>query len=109
MENMCLAANNIFKSPLAKLSTAQPNSIKVEVLDLETNIYTVYDAIKAAARALSIDRRYIEHYIYLTQNKPVLDRYIFKLINTNDKKIEKFKKLIKKSPPGRRPGGMRSY
>ena len=96
IENMRIAAKNRFKSPLAKLSTAQPNSIKVEVLDLETNISTVYDAIKAAARALSIDKRYIEHYIYLIQDKPVLGRYTFKLINSNDKKIEKVQKTYKK-------------
>lgn len=90
IENMRLAANNRVKSPEVsdKLSAAQPNGIKVEVVDLETNTSTVYDAIKAAARALSIDRRYIEHYIYLNQDKPVLGRYTFKFINSNDKKIE---------------------
>jgi hypothetical protein len=95
---MRLAANNRVKSSevLAKLSIAQPNGIKVEVLDLETNTSTVYDAIKAAARALSIDRRYIEHYIYLIQDKPILGRYTFKLINSNDKKIEKVQKTSKK-------------
>jgi hypothetical protein len=55
------AANSRDKSPevLAKLSAAQPNSIKVEVVDLETNTSTIYNAIKAAARALNIDIRYI--------------------------------------------------
>lgn len=65
------------------------------MVDLETNTSTLYDAIKGAARALSIDRRYIEHYIYLNQDKPILSRYILKLINFN-KKIEKAQKISKK-------------
>lgn len=98
IENMRIAAYNRDKSPeaLAKLSTAQPYSIKVEAVDIETNTSTIYNAIKAAARALGIDRRYIEHYIYLNQNKPVLGKYTFKLINSNDKKIEKVQKTSKK-------------
>lgn len=99
IENMRLAANNRVKSPevLAKLSAAQPNGIKVEVVDLEQNTSTVYNAIRAAARALSIDRRYIELYIYLNQDQPVLGRYTFKLINSNDKKkIEQLQKTSKK-------------
>lgn len=98
IEKIRLAANNREKSPevMAKLSAAQPNSIKVEVVDLEKNTTTVYAAIKAAARALGIDRRYIEHYIHLNQDKPFLDRYIFKLISSNDKKIEKVQKTSKK-------------
>jgi NUMOD1 domain-containing protein len=94
---MRIAANNRDKSPevLAKLSAAQPSGIKVEVVDLETNTSTIYGAIKAAARALNIDRRYIEHYIYLNQDKPVLGKYTFKLIS-NDKKIEKVQKTSRK-------------
>jgi hypothetical protein len=80
---------------LAKLSAAQPSCTKVEVVDLETNTSTIFYAIKAAARALNIDRRYIEHYIYLNQDKPVLGKYTFKLIS-NDKKIEKVQKTSKK-------------
>lgn len=38
---MRIAANNRYKSP--RLSAAQPNSIKVEVVDLETNTSTKYD------------------------------------------------------------------
>jgi hypothetical protein len=94
---MRIAAYNRDKSPeaLTKLSIAQPNSIKIEVVDLETNISTVYNAIKAAARALDIDRRYIEHYIYLNQDKPVLGKYTFKLINSK-KNIEKTQRTSKK-------------
>lgn len=98
IENIRIAAYNRDKSPevLAKLSAAQPNSIKVEVVDLETNTSTIYDALKGAARALNINRRYIEHYIYLNQDKPVLGKYTFKLINSNDKKIEKIQKTSKR-------------
>ena len=97
IENIRIAANNRYKSSevLAKLSAAQPSCIKVEVVDLETNTSTIFYAIKAAARALNIDRRYIEHYIYLNQDKPVLGKYTFKLIS-NDKKIEKVQKTSKK-------------
>src|SRR3954452_973183 len=75
------SAKKRMKSPeiLAKLSAAQSNSIRVEVTDLKTNTSTTYHAIRAAARALGIDKRYIEHYIYLKQDLPVLGRYTFKL------------------------------
>lgn len=98
IENMRVAALNRDKSLAAvdKLSAAQPNSIKVEVIDLETNISTVYNAIKAAARALGIDRRYIEQYISLNQDKPVFNKYTFKLINCSEIKIEKIQKTSKK-------------
>lgn len=57
-----------------KLSAAQPSGIKVEVTDVETP--TIYH-IKSWARHLGIDKRYIEHYIYLNQDKPVLVKYTF--------------------------------
>nr|ATI20588.1 GIY-YIG endonuclease [Ophiognomonia clavigignenti-juglandacearum] len=90
IENMRVAANKRSESSefLAKLSKGQSSGIKVEVIDTKTNTSTTYHAIKAAARALDIDKRYIEHYIYLKQEKPVLGRYIFKLVNFNsDKQI----------------------
>ena len=73
------------KSPetSAKLSAAQASSIKVEVTDLAKNTSTIYHAIRAAARDLDIDKRYIEHYIYLNSDKPVLGRYTFKLLNSD--------------------------
>ena len=82
---MRIAASKTFKSPefLAKLSKGQSSGIKIEVIDMETNTSTTYHAIRAAARALDIDKRYIEHYIYLKQDKPVLGRYTFKLVNLN--------------------------
>ena len=84
---MRIAASKTFKLPefLDKLSKGQSSGIKVEVTDLETSTSTTYHAIRAAARALDIDKRYIEHYIYLKQDKPVLGRYTFKLNLNSDK------------------------
>ena len=48
--------------------------------DLELNTVTEYHAIRAAAKALGIDKRYIENYVYLDQMEPVLGRYTFKKI-----------------------------
>ena len=103
IENMRAAANIRSQSPenLAKLSAAQSSSIKVEVTDLEKNTSTIYHAIKAAAPALGIDKRYIEHYIYLNQDKPVLGRYTFKLLNSDGEspnliKVNKVKKTSMK-------------
>jgi len=85
IENMRAAAILRSKSPetSAKLSAAQASSIKVEVTDLAKNTSTIYHAIRAAARDLDIDKRYIEHYIYLNSDKPVLGRYTFKLLNSD--------------------------
>lgn len=85
IENIRAAANSRSKSPeiLAKLSAAQSSSIQVEATDLVTNTSTIYPAIRAAARTLGIDKRYIEHYIYFNSNKPVLERYTFKLLNSD--------------------------
>ncbi|EUC39516.1 hypothetical protein COCMIDRAFT_41947 [Bipolaris oryzae ATCC 44560] len=98
------AASKTFKSPefLTKLSKGQPSGIEVEVTDLETNSISTYHAIKAAARALDIDKRYIEHYIYLKQDKPVLGRYTFKLnsdhtstsTNIINEKVQKTSKKV---------------
>jgi hypothetical protein len=81
IENMRIAATKKLKIPefLTKLSKGQPSGIEVEVTDLETNTTTSYHAIRAAARALNIDKRYIENYIYLKQDNPVLGKYTFRL------------------------------
>lgn len=86
IENMRIAASKTLKSPefLTKLSKGQPSGIEIEVTDLETNNTSTYHAIRAAARALDIDKRYIENYIYLKKDKPVLDRYTFKLKLNSD-------------------------
>ena len=75
---MRIAASKRSRSPkfLDKLSKSQPSGIKVEVTDMKTKTSAVYHAI-----------RYIEHYIYLKQDKPVLDRYTFKLVSLNSDEV----------------------
>jgi hypothetical protein len=92
VEKIRIAANKRLESPevLAKMSRDQTSGIKVEVINLETQTSTTYHAIKAAARALSIDKRYIEHYIYLNQDKPVLGKYTFKLISNDGENANPF-------------------
>jgi hypothetical protein len=92
---MRIAVNKRSKSPeyLANLSKAQSNSISVEVTDLETNTVTNYQAIRAAARALGLDRKYIEHYIFLNQEKPVMDRYTFKLLKSKTESLNSDNKV----------------
>lgn len=90
VEKIRIAANKRMESSevLAKMSTS---GIIVEVTDVETQTSTTYHAIKAAARALSIDKRYIEHYVYLNQDKPVLGKYTFKLIGCDGENLNPFK------------------
>jgi hypothetical protein len=100
VENMRIAASKTFKSPefLTKLSKGQSSGIEVEVTDLEKNTTTTYHAIRAAARALDIDRRYIEHYIYLKHDKPVLGKYTFKLnLNSDDKSTNLINEKVQKT------------
>ena len=97
---MRIAASKTFKSTefLTKLSKGQSSCIEVEVTDLETNTTTTYHAIRAAARALEIDKRYIEHYIYLKQNKPVFGRYTFKLnLNSEDESTNLIQEKVQKT------------
>ena len=79
LEKMRLAALNKPAEMLAQLSLAQPNGKKLEVTNTNTGTKTAYHAIRAAAKDLGIDKRYIENYIYLKQKKPVFGTYIFKL------------------------------
>lgn len=92
VEKIRIAINKRMLSPevLAKMSTDQSSGIIVEVTDVETQTSTRYHAIRAAARALSIDKRYIEQYVYLNQDKPVLGKYTFKLISCEGEKPNPF-------------------
>lgn len=97
---MRIAASKRSPETLAKLSAVQSRSIKVEVTDMETNT-TVYHAIRAAARILGIDKRYIEHYIFFNQDEPVFARYTFKLLDSKEKSpnlinVAKVQKSFKK-------------
>jgi tRNA threonylcarbamoyladenosine modification (KEOPS) complex Pcc1 subunit len=64
----------------ANMSKAQLFSQGVIVTDLVTGTKTTFHAIKAATRALNIERGSILNYIYLKQEMPVLDRYTFELV-----------------------------
>jgi hypothetical protein len=59
-------------------SLGQSTCLEVEITDINTGVKSTYHAIRAAARALNIDRRYIENYIYLKQEIPVFERYTFR-------------------------------
>jgi hypothetical protein len=45
-----------------KITASQPNSIKIEVLDLEINTKTIYHSVGSAARALNINQKTISNY-----------------------------------------------
>lgn len=94
---------------LAKLSEAQSTNIKVEVTDLETSTTTSYHSVRATARALGIERRYILHYVYLNQDNPVLNRYTFKLLDYNNENSDSVNKQIvqKTSSPAPRARGLK--
>jgi len=66
------------KETIAKFSMGQQTKQQVEVIDLKLNTKTVYHAVRAAAKVLGIDKRYIENYINLNQIEPLLGRYTFK-------------------------------
>jgi len=55
-----------------------PNSIKIEVTDLELNTRSNYTSVHAAARALSIGHNTISNYLKRNQIRPYKGRYIFK-------------------------------
>lgn len=97
---MRIAAYKRSPETLAKLSAVQSKSIKLKVTDMETNT-TIYHAIRAAARILGIEKRYLEHYILLNQDEPVFGRYTFKLLDSIDKSpnlinVEKVQKTFNK-------------
>jgi hypothetical protein len=66
------------------LSLFNARNIKIKVTDIINNNVTIYHAIKAAARALYIDRRLIEYFLYIDNNKPVLGKYTFELLTNNN-------------------------
>jgi group I intron endonuclease len=70
----------------AKMSASQmgntngqnhPNSIKIEVTDLELNTKTTFGSISEAARALNITHCVISTYFRRNQIKPYKKRYVF--------------------------------
>lgn len=73
----------------AKIGAGQPQTIKVEVHDLELNIKSNYPSISSAAKALGMSKTNIIRYLEFVDNgvslgisrgTPVLGRYTFKKI-----------------------------
>lgn len=65
----------------AKISASQPKSIKVEVLDLETNITTIYNTVSAAAKAIGAHKSSIFAYLQRENSKPYKKRDIIQKID----------------------------
>ena len=63
-----------------KKNTSHPHAIKLEVLDLETNISTTYFSVREAAKALNLEPSIISNYFNRKQIKPYKGRYVFKNI-----------------------------
>jgi hypothetical protein len=61
----------------AKISSSQPNSLKIEVTDIELNTKTIYHSVGSAARALNIPPSSITKYFSQNQKKPYKKRYVF--------------------------------
>jgi group I intron endonuclease len=85
-----ISASNLGKTrsevTRAKMSASQmgntngqnhPNSIKIQVTDLELNTKTIYKSMRAAARALNIRQSSISKYFIKNREKPFKGRYIF--------------------------------
>lgn len=77
---------NIPNSPLIRfnenISVSNYNKISIEVTDFDNNKKITYHDIRGAARSISIDHKLINYYFYIDNNKPVLGKYSFKLIDT---------------------------
>lgn len=80
IERIKLGALNKSRKVIANMSIGQSTSQRIEVTDLELNTKTIYHAIKAAAKSLDLDKRYIENYIYLNQTEPIFGRFHIKKI-----------------------------
>lgn len=90
----------LYKNKYSKIkaitSNSQFSAIPIEMYDHDTDTTTKFHAITAAAKALGIDKRYIENYIYLNQKKPVLGKYTFKLLK-KDFNVSKVPLVIQKT------------
>jgi hypothetical protein len=54
-----------------------PNSLKIQVTDLDLNTKTTYPSIRAAARALNLRSSSISNYFSYNQTNPFKKRYLF--------------------------------
>lgn len=56
----------------------QPNAVKIEVLDIETKITTLYPSIREAARALGCRHGPLQYCINTPNSRPFKGRYVIK-------------------------------
>jgi hypothetical protein len=79
MKSIALGRNKNHNS-ISNLTLGRRKMIKISVLDLETNISTVYNSIGAAAKALNIPQTIISQYFIKNQyqKKPYKKRYVFR-------------------------------
>lgn len=59
----------------------RPNCKRIEVFNVETNETTIYDSIRATARALDIPQSSISMYFKYSQTTPYKGKYIFKKLD----------------------------
>lgn len=57
-----------------------PNSVQIEVQDLELNTITCYTSMHATSRALGIGHSTISNFFKRNQNRPYKERYMFKKV-----------------------------
>lgn len=82
IENMRENALNKYK---LSLWTGNPKGIVVKDLNLVTNEITIYQSIRVAARAIGVNDKIIENYLYVDASKPILDKYLIELLSRNNK------------------------
>jgi hypothetical protein len=69
------------KLSAASLANRPPNSQKIQVLDLETEIKTEYPSIRQAAKALNCFQSVISANLISKKQKPYLGRYQIRRIS----------------------------
>jgi hypothetical protein len=63
-----------------KILDSSPRRVEVEVLDLETNITTIYSSMRQAARGLNADSSSLKANIVSKQQKPYRGRYVLRIL-----------------------------
>jgi hypothetical protein len=62
-------------------SKNNPNSIKIQVTDIETNITTIYNSIGEAARAIGVQQGSISVYLAANRPGPYKRRYLLEKVS----------------------------
>jgi hypothetical protein len=69
------------RAKILKDNLQRPNCKRIEVLNIETNETTIYDSIRATARALDIPQTSITSYFNYSQKSAYKGKYIFKKLD----------------------------